>query len=306
MARRTKHEQAGRHPHRTSDDLGFGCTAPPAGRRSYPCGAGLWGGGAFHFRRRSISDDNGHVLWDEPKPWDHTMAVGCGDKRDSDLAVSDCTFAATDASRFTLDGKPAAQGLWGDPCDNKLCNHRVCSTSVDVRVLDPKWHHLVGSRRGSTLCNHLRLCDGLVDADQGEFRCRCRGAVGCTGVDVALAEHKAAVPGDADNRTVFRDPPAHLCGFRAHALDSARLDARSAGFGTRAHDLLPRRAQTQGTQVRETLWRPLSRLSAHGALCRPIVCQKRHSWLKQSAIIWISMTSSQGSGGRITSGGSAH
>lgn len=165
IARRTKHEQTGRHLYRTFVELGSGCIDPPSGRRTNPYSAGFWGVGSFHFHSRGTGDDNGDVLRYEPKPWDYTMAVGCRDKRDVDLAVSDCSFASADALWVTLDGKPAPQGLWADPGDNELCDHRVGSTSVAVRVLDPKWHYLVGSRRGSILYNHLFICDGLVVAE---------------------------------------------------------------------------------------------------------------------------------------------
>ena len=103
IARRTKHEQAGRLPYRTFVELGLGCIAPPSRRRANPFGAGFWSVGLFHFHGRGTVDDNGDVLRDEPKPWDHTVAVGCRDKRDVDLAVSNCSFAVAETLWFMLD-----------------------------------------------------------------------------------------------------------------------------------------------------------------------------------------------------------
>lgn len=98
VALRTKNGKAGKYPYRTFEDLDFGCSEPPTGRYSYPYSAGLWTGGSFHFRRRGIGNDNGDVLWDEPKLRDDNMAVGCRDKCDSNFAVSECAFAAPNAS----------------------------------------------------------------------------------------------------------------------------------------------------------------------------------------------------------------
>ena len=163
-----------------------------------------------------------------------------------DPAVPAGSLHLADRAGWAMAGTADPRRTRGDFVHHDLCFDCQSAASGPVRPLDTIRHRLV-PRRGLDALDHLRGVYRLLDtADEGQFRCRSRGAVRRAGLDVAVGEQAARFPGYAHLGAVPRDPAADLRRFRPDPLDSASLDAGSARACADSDELLPAGPHLQG------------------------------------------------------------